>query len=397
MRFTIGQPSFSRIIAEAARVANNKRSPILSCVLIRADESGRVFITGSDLNTSITTTATANVEEAGGALVPASELSGLVSRLGNDGALMVEGVNEFEEAQDSEKWIRSSLTIRWGKKNHASINGLNPLDFPTIPTLDDVSPISMKALAFSDVMGRVANCAATDESRPMLTGVSFRRQGDNLVLSSTDGFCAAIENIPDAPDFPDVIIPAVLLMEAAKLARARVKNQEDDTIRLGITANGSQIVLQCGSFEISGPLLEGSNFPQVKQIMRPVNLDKGSIILDSQNLRQALGRATALMSEVLTLNISRSENGIRLTSESVIGGGSEEIAGEVFGDIPSIGVNPRILDKMLSGAPLGNVELAFESAPKPISLRHPAAPNWACMIMPMHLNKPEDKKAKTDE
>lgn len=392
MRFTISQPPFARIIQEAARVADSKRSPILGSLLIRADESGRVFITGYNSAVSITTTATANVEEAGSALVPASELSNLISKIGNDGALLVEGINEYSE-DETPKWARSNCTVKWGKKNHATLNGLDPVDFPVVAGLDDTeSQITMSALAFSDVVGRVSVCAATDESRPMLLGVQFARRGNDLVLAASDGFFGAIETIPDAPEFPTSVIPASLLIEVAKLARSRVKNQEDESIRIGFTPNGNQVVFRCGSAEVSGSLLDG-NYPPVGQLIRPADKDSGSIVLDSQELRQSIARVLVMMSEAVTARLSPSESGLTLTSESATGKSSEEVSGELFGDLPSIGVNPRLIDKILATLPGGKVEIGLLTPDKPLSLRHPLAPFWRATIMPMHISTPTPKYA----
>ena len=60
-------------------------------------------------------------------------------------------------------------------------------DFPRLPEIEDASAFTSKE-AFVDTIARVSRSASRDESRPFLTGVLVRFEGDKLVMAATESY-----------------------------------------------------------------------------------------------------------------------------------------------------------------------------------------------------------------
>jgi DNA polymerase-3 subunit beta len=116
-------------------------------------------------------------------------------------------------------------------RNEARINGIPAQEFPTLPALDTEFETVLKIApdVLSQALSSVVAAAATDESRPVLTGVLFALEDDVLTLSAADGFRLAVRKLrvsePAAKPFK-AIIPATALKELIRL----LSDEEEDAV-----------------------------------------------------------------------------------------------------------------------------------------------------------------------
>ena len=66
-------------------------------------------------------------------------------------------------------------------------------DFPRLPEIDPESAFTVDREAFVDTIARVGRSASRDESRPVLTGVLVRFEGDKLVMAATDSYRLSVK------------------------------------------------------------------------------------------------------------------------------------------------------------------------------------------------------------
>ncbi len=78
----------------------------------------------------------------------------------------------------------------------------------------------IEAAALLATIDKVGRAASRDESRPVLTGVLVRFEGDKLVMAATDSYRLAVKETELSTHGPDLdaIIPARALQELARLA-----------------------------------------------------------------------------------------------------------------------------------------------------------------------------------
>lgn len=91
MKLTIEQSKLAEILETAYLAISPKPTdPILGNILLIADEDGIVSATGTNLNLTIHTTTTANVETSGQVALPAKLLTDTVSNVKGEITLEVE-------------------------------------------------------------------------------------------------------------------------------------------------------------------------------------------------------------------------------------------------------------------------------------------------------------------
>src|SRR5699024_10167029 len=200
----------------------------------------------------VTTWIDATIEEEGALTVDARLLNEFVNTLPS---------GEVSLISDS---VRMSITVQSGR-DKATINGLDAEDFPVLPSVSgDGFTVEVNGQLMREAITMVEFSAASDESRPVLAGVLTRFEGSTMTLASADGFRMAVidQNLETAVDGRhDFIVPARAYREFA-----RIIGDFDETIRLSLTANKSQLVARVGDTEWVSSLIDGT-FPDVKQIV----------------------------------------------------------------------------------------------------------------------------------
>ena len=74
----------------------------------------------------------------------------------------------------------------------ARISGVDAKDFPPFPASMTVSATKIEVDTLRQAINQVVFAAATEESRPVLTGVDAQFEGNKLTLAAADGFRLAV-------------------------------------------------------------------------------------------------------------------------------------------------------------------------------------------------------------
>ena len=266
-------------------IAGKTAMPILQNVLMEARD-GKLKLSGTNLETTITTWTDAEVHEPGEAAAPARLFSEFVGSL-PDGPIKL-------EAEPGSGLLR----ITCGKAA-TNINTANPQDFPPIPTAGDNAPTaSMNAQALRSGIRQVAFAAADSEARPVLTGVEMKLSGSAVVMAAADGFRLAVYRgalegpLDEEAGEMSAIIPAKALTQVERLIRGQDGQVE---IVLGDPeAEGSrprqQAVFRIPGVEIVSQLLQGT-FPSYEQLIPQESETRA--VLDTKELQRAARSADA--------------------------------------------------------------------------------------------------------
>jgi DNA polymerase-3 subunit beta len=162
MKLTCLQENLKRglsIVGHA--VAGKSTLPVLSNVLFATD-NGRLKLAATNLELGITCWIGSKIDREGAVTIPAKLMSDLVGSLPNDRIVL-----ELDSASQSVK-----ITCTRYDNN---IIGLDAELFPTLPSLDEREPIAVFACEIlREAIDQIAFAAATDDSRPVLTGVLVR-------------------------------------------------------------------------------------------------------------------------------------------------------------------------------------------------------------------------------
>ncbi|MCK9495796.1 MAG: DNA polymerase III subunit beta, partial [Dehalococcoidia bacterium] len=206
MRLSCQQEDLHRGLSAVSRAIPARSTlPITQHVLVEADESS-ITLSATDAETiAITYKIDADITEPGSITMPSRLLADFVATLPHQPISMTL----------AERSRQVSLACA---RNTASIGGMDPDDFPPIPSVSGSDEIHIEAARLRAAITQTVFAAATDDSRPVLTGVHFHFKPGELRLAAADGFRLSVHTMPLAAEVErTAIVPARALGELGRL------------------------------------------------------------------------------------------------------------------------------------------------------------------------------------
>jgi DNA polymerase-3 subunit beta len=382
MKLTCLQENLARGLATVGHaVATRSTLPVLSNILLQTDE-GQLRLAATNLEVGINCWIGAKVEEEGSVTVPAR--------------LLTEFVNSLPPGQIEMELNDRTQTVNLKcARYEANIKGIDANEFPEVPTAESISPqapsqLYLEAATFRRMIDQAVFAAATDESRPILTGVLAQFHQGGLTLAAADGFRLAVTSADVGVDLDEasgVIIPARALSELA-----RVSHDDEETIELLITPQRNQLLFHLPSTDLVSQLIEG-NFPDYNQIV-PKSYTTRTIV-GTQELLKAVRVAFLFARDAANIIRFRIVPGSELTPGQIIITGTSAEFGDNVGEIDAsvegeeieIAFNARYMIDALQV--VGTTEVALETSTpsSPGILRPVGGDDFLCVIMPMHITR----------
>jgi len=317
-------------------VANKAQLPVLANILLSTDKN-RLKLSATNLETGMNLWLGGKIEGEGRLTVPAKIFSEVVSSLPQE-TVVLEKEGE-------------GLKISCGRFK-SKINGIAAEEFPLMPSLRDGKTIketfSLDREAVEKGLGQVAMAAATDESRPIFTGVKMELGEKKLRMAATDGYRLSVKtvlNLKGLKKQKSLVVPARALMELVRaIAAAETEAKE---VVLAATEEERQLIMAYGEVEVVTRILEG-DFPDFDKIIPTSHTT--SIVLDAEELLQAV-RAAAVFAKD-SANIVRfkvSDSGLLISANAPqVGENEVEVSCKKTGEDAEIAFNSRYLLEMLN-------------------------------------------------
>jgi DNA polymerase-3 subunit beta len=358
-------------------VASRSTLPVLSNVMLETD-NGRLKLSTTNLELGINCWVGAKVEAEGATTVPARLLTDFINSLP-------------PEQIDMELAVRTQTLNARCARFEANIKGIDAQEFPIIPTTDDAErAIRLEPEDLRQMIDQVVFAAATDESRPILTGVLARFDGDQLTMAAADGFRLSVRSASlsqPVEEVIEVIIPARALGELA-----RISPDQEDWVEVFITPARNQILFHMRDVDLVSQLIEGK-FPDYRQIIPSSHTTR--TVLDTSGFLKA-ARVSHLFARDAA-NIVRVEiapgdelmpGHLTLAATSAeLGDNVGQLDAIVEGDPIEIAFNAKYLIDVLSVVDTAQVALETSSASSPGVLRPVGDDDFVHVIMPMHISR----------
>jgi DNA polymerase-3 subunit beta len=240
----------------------------------------------------------------------------------------------------------------------------------------DVQLHTIAATALLGTIEKVARAASRDESRPVLTGILVRFEGDRLIMAATDSYRLAVKETELETSGPelDAIIPARALQELGRLAAGT------DEVRLGVHEN--HVVFGAGDVWLTSRRIDGQ-FPNYKQLL-PETFE-AEVTTPREPLLQVIRRAGVLAQRnaPLRLRFAEGELGVSAHTQDV-GEAHETLPIDYAGDALEIGFNPDFLRDGLEAVSDDAVQLKLINPLRPGLIVAPDESFWY-LIMPIRL------------
>jgi DNA polymerase-3 subunit beta len=376
MKVSCTQEALARGLSIVGRaVAVRSPNPITSNVLIGTD-GGQIKLVATDAQSlTISCWIGGQIEEEGAITVPARLLTDFVNTLPNDKIVM--------SVAPRSRQMRLACA-----RNEATIGGIDADDFPPAPTVKDGVSVALKPKELRQAIAQTVFAAATDDSRPILTGVDTRFDGARLSLAASDGFRLSVFDLPldkQVSEKTEIVIPAKALSELNRLLA-----DEDEEITLQTDAARTRVLFRLSNVEMVAQLIQGT-FPNISQLI-PASSTSNARISVSDFLREA--RIASVFardgSGIVRLVISPGEGvtpgkvTISARAEE-IGDNQGEIDAAVEGEGVKIAFNGKYLQDVLQAMDGGEISLQTSGPSSQGAFRPVGAENYVHIIMPMFV------------
>ena len=237
MRFTCEKSTLVSAISVASRtVAQKSTLPAIEGIYCRA--SLDLQLTGYNLETAITVSAQADIQEQGACILPARLLFDIIRRL-PEGPVSVRVDDHYK------------VNIRAGFSNF-NISASNAEDYPELPDVESRNGVSIPQSALREMISGTIFAVSENQSRPIHTGCLFEVDETTISVVAVDGYRLARRTYhlkePTGRTM-QFVVPAAALKEVEKILG------EEDTVTF--TLGPKHILFEMGNATLICRLLEG--------------------------------------------------------------------------------------------------------------------------------------------
>ncbi len=367
MKISILQTHLLSTLTNVGRIISPRAQlPILQNMLL--ETKGNIFIVaGTNTETSIVSKSNAKIEKEGGVCVPAKLLiefittlpDGVVNMSVKEGALIIAS-NGFE----------------------ATIPCVSKEEFPPLPKHDKTKGAEIPKDTFIQALEAVLFAAATDEGRPILTGVKIQKSGGNTLFVATDGYRLSLKRVGLSMDENvDITIPARTLSEVVHIG---LGNKEDKNIVLK-KIDEAQLGFILGETEVYTRVLDGE-YPNFEKILPKKYTTK--IILDKEKFLQGVKSTSIFARDNANIIKFAIENGELTISANApqVGQNKVTLEADVDGEGGEIAFNSRFVLDFLGHFQEEKLQFEMTGSLNPGVFKSTTDDSYLHIIMPVRVN-----------
>jgi DNA polymerase III subunit beta len=364
VKVTCPKDELTRALSIVGRAVSTRATvQVLGGVLLRAGD-GHLELAATDMELSLRLSAECQVEGEGAVVAPGRLLVDLARLLPES-----EVVLEHDPGQ-------GVLEVTCGTANY-KLNTYSAEDFPKLPDVSSAQTFTVDRAALLETVTRVARAASRDESRPVLTGILVRFEGDKLVMAATDSYRLSVKetelSVPAASDL-EAIVPARALTELGRIV------QDAAELQIGVQEN--HVVFGAGDVWLTTRRIDGQ-FPNYRQLL-PETFEH-EVRLPREEFLEVVRRTSVMAQRNSPIRLRFAEGEVTVSAQTQeIGEAKETLPVPFTGEPLEIGFNPEFLKDGLESVEADEVVLQLISSLRPGLIRSPEE-NFAYLIMPIRL------------
>ena len=368
MKLSVMQENLARGLSVVSRAVSNRSTlPVLANVLLKTEDAG-LKLTATNLEIGITYWVPGKIETDGATTVPAKLLTDLVNSL------------PAGDRVDLELEAGDALHLTCGRfETH--VKGIDADEFPAIRAAGERPTTRIAQNVLRRALAETAFAAASDEARPILTGVLARFEGDQLTLAAADNYRIAVKTIPilDAVPETSVVIPARALNELA-----RILADVDDPVEVVLAGGRNQVLFHLDGIDLVSRLIDGQ-FPNYQQVVPQSHTTRA--VLDREELLRAVRPAALIAHEsanIVKLQVGADgESGITVSANAEVGDHVGQVEAAVEGDGTTIAFNARYLADVLTNVAADQFALELNGPLSPGVFKPIGDDRYVHVVMPV--------------
>ena len=368
MEFKINKKNFMEILVKIQGITLSKTNmPILSNVLIRADNENELNIMATDLDIGFIGLYPTEIIKPGKITISSRKIFEIVKDFPKE----VIYIKELEN-----KWIQIvDDSVKY------NMVGMDPEEFPSLPDIENVDFLEIDATLLKNMIDKTIYSVLTGEGYIEMTGIYIEQEKNFLNMVSTDGHrLSFIKGIIDKPEpliiKQGVIIPKKGIIEATKLL------DTEGTVRIGVKEN--KFILKKDNETVITRLIEGE-YPTYKNIIPWDN--QNSLIVKKEIFLMMLRRMSIFSSEKYRgVKFKINKNSIEIINTNPeLGESSERGQVQYDGEVMEIGFNPKYFIETLNSMKSEEVVIKFKDHKSSCLISGDSDENFLSVIMPMRV------------
>ncbi len=361
MRFIIQRDSLLQSVQDVMKAVTSRTTiPILTGIKIVANEEG-VTLTGSDSDISIESfipkeeagDEIVEIKQPGSIVLQARFFSEIVKKLPTDSV-------EIEVHNNLQTIIRSG-------KSKFNLNGLDAEEYPHLPQISEEHVFKIPTDLLKGLIRQTVFSVSTSETRPILTGVNWKVENNELICIATDSHRLALRKAKleaENTGSYNVVIPGKSLTELSKIL-----DDSSESVDIVITEN--QVLFKAKHLLFFSRLLEG-NYPDTGRLIPTES--KTDVVVNTKEFLHAIDRASLLAREGRNnvVKFSTIEGGaIEVSSNTPeIGTVVEEIQSQsIDGEDLKISFSAKYMMDALKALEGTEIQISFTGAMRPFVIR----------------------------
>ena len=368
MKLSVMQENLARGLQVVSRAVSTRSTlPVLNNVLLRTEDGG-LKLTATNLEIGMTYWVPGKIDTGGSMTVPARLFTDIVAGL------------PANERVDLELQAQETLHIQAGRfETH--VKGIDAEEFPAIPTAGERPTTRVPQNVLKQALDEVTFAAATDEARPILTGVLARFEGDKLTLAAADNYRIAVKTLTilDPVEETSVVVPARSLHELS-----RILSDTEEPVDIVLSAARNQILFHLEGIDLVSRLIDGQ-FPNYQQVL-PKGFTTRAVV-DRDQLLAAVRLASLIASSsanIVKLHVGKdAEIGVTVSAAADVGDNKSDVEAQVDGDGTTIAFNARYLLDVLTNVGADQFAIELNGPLSPGVFRPVSDAQYVHVVMPV--------------
>ncbi|MFQ6792432.1 MAG: DNA polymerase III subunit beta [Thomasclavelia sp.] len=365
MKFKVNRLKLLNALSKTTK-AVSVRSPLPVLTGIKFDlQSDCLILTGSDSDITIQTKLEGDdliIEETGGVVLNSRYILEIVRKIDSD--------------EINIEIIDGALTRISGATSKFDLNGSDILDYPRIDLTKTGTKVLINAFVLKDLITQTKFAASEKEHKPILTGINFKANNNQLEATATDSYRLAKKVTPlnDEVTF-NITIPQKSLDEIAKII------ERDDLIEIYVSDR--KVLYVFDNNIIQTRLIDGT-FPDTNRLI-PESFDF-ELDIDTHYLLNAIDRVSLLNNEQNNIiKLDMSDEKVVLSSYMQEIGSVEEILDRSFykGNPLSISFSSKYATDALRSFNEPKVKILFTGPMKPFIIKEYEKDDLIQLVLPV--------------
>ena len=365
MRMSCERTQLGEALSNVSRmIAQRSSMPALEGVCLRA-RGESLELTGYDMESGITTSIAAVVEDEGAIVLPARLFLDMIKKMAGERVLVRVGE-------------RCNTEVECGAAKF-NIMGIDAGEFPELPKIEQGEGVSFTQGVLRSMIEQTLFAVATTDSKPVHTGSLFDLGGGVLNVVSVDGYRLAMRSEKvDTDQTMSFVVPGKLLGEVVKLLK------DDDESKVSLTVSRQHIIFDVGGYMVISRLLTGEFLDYKTSLPK-----EGSTVvsLGTREMIEGIERASLLISDRLRspLKMKFGFDEVEISCSTQLGNSHDVVECKTTGSPLEMGFNNKYMLDALKAVDTDRVRIELSGPLSPIKILPPEGDGFLFLVLPVRL------------